>query len=112
MRTPPLTHPVPQWVRPTTIGVPLEYKVELITPMFGGGVKARTVDTGMPIRAREVRGQLRFWWRLLAKHKNLREAEELIWGGISGDDENEKSNKGVIDIRVSTSQEIKAIPLR
>lgn len=38
---------------------------ELITPMYGGGVKAGRVDCKMPIRASALRGQLRFWWRLL-----------------------------------------------
>lgn len=37
----------------------------LITPMFGGGVTAGEVDPEMPIRASALRGQLRFWWRLL-----------------------------------------------
>ncbi len=64
---------------------------ELITPMYGGGTVSTKVDTKMPIRASAIRGQLRFWWRLLAKHKwklkNIPQKEKEIWGGIgSGDD--------------------------
>ncbi len=61
---------------------------ELITPMYGGGVTAGEVDRKMPIRASALRGQLRFWWRLLngAKHptsKELFSTECELWGGIS-----------------------------
>lgn len=64
---------------------------ELITPMYGGGTVSTKVDTKMPIRASAIRGQLRFWWRLLAKHewklKDIPQKEKEIWGGIgSGDD--------------------------
>lgn len=64
---------------------------ELITPMYGGGTISTKVDTKMPIRASAIRGQLRFWWRLLAKHKwklkDIPQKEKEIWGGIgSGDD--------------------------
>lgn len=61
---------------------------KLITPMFGGGVKPGEVDRAMPIRAGAVRGQLRFWWRLLhGAGRDLTElftAESALWGGISG----------------------------
>lgn len=70
---------------------------ELVTPMYGGGVKAAEVDLKMPIRASAIRGQLRFWWRLLAKHKwklgtaeSIRNAEFALWGG-QGDDEGNAS---------------------
>lgn len=65
-------------------------KCELITPMYGGGVKAGEVDCAMPIRASALRGQLRFWWRLLDRaangdraSKDVFEDECAIWGGIS-----------------------------
>ena len=60
---------------------------ELITPMFGGGVTPGKVDRDMPIRASALRGQLRFWWRLLngagRKSTDLFAAESALWGGIS-----------------------------
>jgi len=39
------------------------YEIELITPMFGGGVEPRINDPSFPIRPTAIRGQLRFWWR-------------------------------------------------
>ncbi len=44
-------------------------KCRLVTPMYGGGVTSTVVDTDMPIRVTGIRGQLRFWWRLLAQVK-------------------------------------------
>lgn len=59
----------------------------LVTPLFGGGVDSGEVDAQMPIRASAIRGQLRFWWRLLAKYKwglnakEVRQKESVLWGG-------------------------------
>ena len=61
-------------------------KCTLITPMFGGGVEAGKVDRDMPIRASGIRGQLRFWWRLLYGSQDSRATfrdECALWGGIS-----------------------------
>ena len=62
-------------------------RCELITPMFGGGVKPGEVDREMPIRASGLRGQLRFWWRLLygadREPADLFVTESALWGGIS-----------------------------
>ena len=62
-------------------------KCQLVTPMYGGGVTAGEVDRAMPIRASALRGQLRFWWRLLygggRASKDVFEEECAIWGGIS-----------------------------
>ncbi|AVP98226.1 type III-B CRISPR module RAMP protein Cmr1 [Ahniella affigens] len=64
---------------------------ELITPMYGGGTVTRTVDLGLPFRPTAIRGQLRFWWRLLRRldAKTSKEtpeqrfqAERAIWGGL------------------------------
>lgn len=67
----------------------LTAKCELITPMYGGGVKAGEVDCAMPIRASALRGQLRFWWRLLNDggrgSEDLFRAERDLWGGIGRD---------------------------
>lgn len=64
------------------------YPCELVTPMYGGGVRAGEVDERMPVRASAIRGQLRFWWRLLARHKYKLSAEDVhqqeirLWGGL------------------------------
>jgi CRISPR-associated protein Cmr1 len=60
------------------------YDIEVITPMFGGGVEPKRIDPEIPIRPSSIRGHLRFWWR---KTKGfglnvdaLRSREEEIWG--------------------------------
>lgn len=67
----------------------LTAKCELITPMYGGGVTAGEVDRAMPIRASALRGQLRFWWRLLyggdRQPTEVFKEERSIWGGISAE---------------------------
>lgn len=66
---------------------------ELITPLYGGGVKSSIVDLSLPIRASSIRGQLRFWWRILAKYKwklgntkAIQNAEFALWGGQGDED--------------------------
>ena len=64
-----------------------EYECTLITPMYGGGVEPGKVDRDMPVRASAIRGQLRFWWRLLHgadwSPEHLFTEESALWGGIS-----------------------------
>lgn len=57
----------------------------LITPLFGGGAEPAERDLVTTIRATEIRGQLRFWWRACraAKYETIEElkaAEDAIWG--------------------------------
>lgn len=64
------------------------YEIELITPMFGGGVIAREIDTNFPIRATSIRGQLQFWWRATvggrySSRDELRAAQSVLWGDTS-----------------------------
>jgi len=49
----------------------------LITPLFGGGVEPREADPVSVVRATEVRGQLRFWWRALRGWQAKGSLEEL-----------------------------------
>ncbi|MCP5175173.1 MAG: type III-B CRISPR module RAMP protein Cmr1 [Moraxellaceae bacterium] len=80
---------------------------QLVTPMYGGGVVSHTVDEKMPIRVSSIRGQLRFWWRLLATNSSddlwqrdaglsIRQAEADLWGGI---DDKTKASK--VFLRIS-----------
>lgn len=63
------------------------FACKLITPLYGGGVRESVVDTKMPIRAAGIRGQLRFWWRLVAgpfsSSEEMFQREMAIWGGIA-----------------------------
>jgi CRISPR-associated protein Cmr1 len=59
----------------------------VITPLFGGGVEPAQADPISVVRASEVRGQLRFWWRATrggqfgGNLQAMRDAEEALWGG-------------------------------
>jgi CRISPR-associated protein Cmr1 len=64
------------------------YAIELITPLFGGGVETRVNDPSFPIRATSIRGQLQFWWRATvgaqyATRQELRAAQSAIWGNTT-----------------------------
>jgi len=61
------------------------YNIQIITPIFGGGVKASENDPLTPIRPSSIRGHLRFWWRATRGAKyptvaELRQREGEIWG--------------------------------
>lgn len=75
---------------------------ELITPMYGGGVTSTKVDEKMPIRASAIRGQLRFWWRLLAKHQwklnDIPKAEKELWGGMGVGDTDGQAGQVLLKI--------------
>ena len=62
------------------------YSCKLVTPLYGGGVRAGAVDEAMPIRAAGLRGQLRFWWRIACGPFDSSEVmfrrESAIWGGL------------------------------
>lgn len=72
------------WKKPTVDGG-RSYDIELITPMFGGGVETRVNDPSFPIRPTAIRGQLQFWWRATVgaqyeKLDDLRKAQSALWG--------------------------------
>jgi CRISPR-associated protein Cmr1 len=58
--------------------------------VYGGGVEPTQADPISSVRATEVRGQLRFWWRATRGGQfgkdvaNLKRAEDLLWGSASG----------------------------
>lgn len=63
-----------------------ERTYRLLTPLFGGGVKPKEMDPVTVVRATEVRGQLRFFWRAVRGWQaegsldRLRELEARIFG--------------------------------
>lgn len=62
-----------------------EYEIDLITPMYGGGVVAGVNEQERPIRVPSIRGQLRFWWRAtrgtaFPSLEELKKREAVIWG--------------------------------
>ena len=73
--------------RPVAASALVRVRCKLVTPMYGGGVEPGKVDCAMPVRPTAIRGQLRFWWRLLYGARRGPQdvfAEECaLWGGIS-----------------------------
>lgn len=63
------------------------FECELLTPMVGGGVKSWEVDHEMPVRASEIKSQLRFWWRagqpVNTTQEDLLRDEEGLFGSTS-----------------------------
>lgn len=64
-------------------------RYKLITPLFGGGVTPGEADPITVVRATEVRGHLRFWWRAARGGQSggdptkMKAAEEEIWGSAA-----------------------------
>lgn len=70
---------------------------QLITPLYGGGVTPGEADPVTIIRATEIRGHLRFWWRATrggnpafkADRLKMKLAENALWGAATGTDKSE-----------------------
>jgi len=80
----PKTGP-PHWVPPRLSHESLTLDIDVITPMFGGGYEPGQVDADCVVRAAEIRGHLRYWWRAVgaarfSSPKELFDAEEGLWG--------------------------------
>lgn len=95
----------PSWSPPAT-GASLELKLKVVTPMFGGGFEARTVDGIIPIRAAAIRGNLRYWWRATAGARyataqELYAAEAALWGGASQEGKPGGPGRVALTVRVS-----------
>jgi CRISPR-associated protein Cmr1 len=65
---------------------------ELITPLYGGGVEPATPDPVTTVRAPEVRGQLRFWWRACRAARygtpdEMKAVEDAVWGSTESPSE-------------------------
>ena len=86
---------------------PVTAHCTLVTPMYGGGVKAGAVDRNMPIRASGIRGQLRFWWRLLNRANksspDLFKEESALWGGISSSGQ-PRASQVTVQVRSAPAQ--------
>ena len=97
------TIPVPIVRKDEKVGINTEIrKYKLITPLYGGGEEPAKPDSITVVRATEVRGHLRFWWRATrggsfdGDLQKMKKREEEIWGS-SG----EKGKHGSSDVIVS-----------
>ena len=93
--------------RPSAAPDPVTARCKLITPMYGGGVKPGQVDRELPIRSGALRGQLRFWWRLLNGADRIPQevfrAESALWGGISS--QGSRASQVTLKIRTTPAED-------
>lgn len=72
-------------VLPPLVSRTKTYRIHVITPLVGGGARAKENDEVTLIRVPGIRGQLRFWWRA-TRGASCEDAAELyrkegkIWG--------------------------------
>ncbi|MCF6192455.1 MAG: type III-B CRISPR module RAMP protein Cmr1 [Candidatus Hydrothermae bacterium] len=103
-RKPPQEAPPPVKTHPGLIRQVRTYR--LITPLFGGGAEPQKPDEVTVVRASEIRGILRFWWRAIRGGRyptieKLRQAEDAIWGSAAG---KEKSGPSPVSLEVRVLQ--------
>ncbi len=84
MRKRPGTPPEVNPIQPVTV-IKQERKYQLITPLYGGGVTPAEPDPISVVRATEIRGHLRFWWRACRSGhygtlESIKQAEDDLWG--------------------------------
>lgn len=101
MRKRPGSPPKLDPIQPVTV-IKQERKYQLITPLYGGGVTPAEPDPITVVRATEIRGNLRFWWRAYHAGKygdltSLKKAEDELWGAAAKkvDKQKEEQNKEV-----------------
>src|SRR5437660_7116867 len=76
----------PEAITPPSSGIIEQRRTyELITPLYGGGVTTTEADPVTVVRATEIRGLLRFWWRVMRggqseNDPSLKKREDAIWG--------------------------------
>jgi CRISPR-associated protein Cmr1 len=108
-----------------TMTIREERRYKLITPLFGGGAEPGACDEVTTIRATEIRGLLRFWWRACRGGqfgddlKTMKAVEDAIWGSpaTSKDTMQEQKSTGSryyetiqIEVEVVEPEKVKAIP--
>lgn len=81
----PPTRPVCELARSTNSSTSLwkqPLKIEVVTPLFGGGHTAGQIDEVTPISAKSIRGHLRFWWRWMIGRELAAEATKSKRDGL------------------------------
>lgn len=83
----------------------LSVELDIVTPLLGGGVRSRMVDSTDVIRPSSVRGALRFWWRAVcaldaSSAADLYDREVALWGGATSADSGGRSQ---VDVHVTVT---------
>lgn len=82
---------LPATIPPRTDYITQTRHYRLITPLFGGGVEPGRCDPVTVVRAGEIRGHLRFWWRATRGGQfsgnlaRMKEAEDALWGAAGNE---------------------------
>jgi CRISPR-associated protein Cmr1 len=108
----------PEWRTPEELGmVEIVRTIEIVTPMFGGGVALhpdeskrfiKEPDRVTLLRPATVVGQVRFWWRALFGARmdslaSMQAAEAVLFGAAS--------SPGQVSLRIEGGQELRAEPV-
>ncbi len=108
---------VPSFKQPSGIVIQQrEYK--LLTPLYGGGVNPTEADPVTIVRATEVRGHLRFWWRACKAGKfngdvaAIKKEEDAIWGKAYKKGDPTPSQKQTIQITVDVDPSRRGEPVK
>lgn len=107
---------------PKLPGSALTLTLELLTPMFGGGVRVmehqKPIDPVTPIRAPSIRGQLRFWWRAVNPRRHttwsdLLAAESQIFGGMNNSTQKKDgaAHRSKLVVRVLSTPKVTPLPI-
>lgn len=103
MRTPSCTSPTIPPLEENELAL-ADLQLQMVTPMFGGGVEAGKLNEDNLIRPSSIRGHLRFWWRAsnAARFETLKglHAEETRLWGTAADDANPEVGNAAIRIQV------------
>lgn len=95
-----------EWNKPS-VATARRFRIELITPLFGGGVETGVNDESFPIRPTSIRGQLQFWWRATVgarcnSKEDLRDNQSAVWG--------DTKKASPVEVRVAEVQASRAEP--
>lgn len=95
----------------------LEVKLRTVTPVVGGGARARHVDPWDPFRGPAIKGHLRQWWRAIygprilaaarGRAPDLYREESALWGSVAGD--GGSASLVAIDVELGRNQTLKVV---
>jgi CRISPR-associated protein Cmr1 len=108
--------PPPEVISKQPAGVITEVReYELITPLLGGGVTPKETDEVTVVRATEIRGHLRFWWRAchagkFSDIKAMKRAEDTLWGTAYKKGDPEIRQDQIVQIVAETTRSNRLTP--
>lgn len=90
---------------------PIEFEVELITPLLGGGAKPRETDSISWLRSASAKSAIRTWWRIGFAHRfhspqEMKKREDLLFGARAEYDKTGTvvNGPGMLSVRVKADK--------